>query len=239
MLSFIIPARNEEARLGSTLAAIHGAATAADEPYEIVVADDASTDRTGIIARSHGARVVRVDHRQIAATRNAGARAAQGEILFFVDADTLATAEAVRAGAEAIRAGAAAGGCVFRFDTPLPAWARVLFPVGIRCGRWLKLVGGCFLFCSRRSFDAVGGFPEDYDVGEELLFIRAIKRQGRFVVPEPAVVTSGRRLQCIQGWRLLPTILLLMKFIFVRPSHRTMRHMARLAGYGRDAVGPR
>src|SRR5205807_5555429 len=46
-------------------------------PSEVIVADDSSTDRTAEIARQHGARVVSVQHRQISATRNAGAHAAQ------------------------------------------------------------------------------------------------------------------------------------------------------------------
>ena len=91
MISFIVPAYNEEAVLGGTLDHIHAAARTLDEPYEIVVADDASTDRTAEIAREHGAQVVSVHNRQIAATRNAGARAAQGEYLIFVDADTPVT----------------------------------------------------------------------------------------------------------------------------------------------------
>src|SRR5436305_2557137 len=88
MISFIVPAHNEQAQLGRTLQAIHGAGQALGRQYEIIVVDDASADVTSEIARQNNARVVSVNHRQIAATRNSGARAAQGERLFFVDADT-------------------------------------------------------------------------------------------------------------------------------------------------------
>src|ERR1051325_9187994 len=88
MISFIVPAHNEEFELSSTLAAIHLAASNAAQPYEIIVVDDASTDATPEIAAQAGAKVIRINRRQIAAARNAGARAAQGEYLFFVDADT-------------------------------------------------------------------------------------------------------------------------------------------------------
>src|SRR3990172_9085891 len=97
MISFIVPAHNEQASLGPTLEDIHKAARAVGQPYEIFVVDDASTDATPQIAAQNNARVVSVNHRQIAATRNSGARAAQGERLFFVDADTTANPIAVAA----------------------------------------------------------------------------------------------------------------------------------------------
>ena len=59
MISFIVPAHNEEALIGRTLAALRDSAECVlNEPYEIVVVDDASTDRTSEIAVNHGARAV-------------------------------------------------------------------------------------------------------------------------------------------------------------------------------------
>lgn len=72
MIAFVIPAHNEELLLGRTLGAVYDAAQTLTEPFEVVVVDDASTDRTAIVAREHGAQVVSVNHLQIAATRNAG-----------------------------------------------------------------------------------------------------------------------------------------------------------------------
>src|SRR6059058_6678852 len=88
MISFIIPAYNEELELSSTIASIRVAASGVSQPYEIIVVDDASTDATVELAAEAGARVISINRRQIAAARNAGARAAQGKYLFFVDADT-------------------------------------------------------------------------------------------------------------------------------------------------------
>ena len=96
MISFIVPAYNEEALIGRTIDALNRAAQPLGEAYEIVVADDASSDGTADIAEAHGARVVRVERRQIAATRNAGAREAVGDKLIFVDADTLVSESVVR-----------------------------------------------------------------------------------------------------------------------------------------------
>ena len=125
MISFIVPAHNEEAWVGRCVSAIRSGAEFLGEPYEIIVVDDASTDATASIARQHGAQVVRVEHRQIAATRNAGAQQGHGDILFFVDADTLTNAPAIQSALRSIRAGAVGGGCVPRFEGWLPWWWRL------------------------------------------------------------------------------------------------------------------
>ena len=80
MISFIVPAYNEELELSSTLAAIRAATSGVSQPFEIIVVDDASTDATPEIAEQAGARVVSINRRQIAAARNAGARAARVNI---------------------------------------------------------------------------------------------------------------------------------------------------------------
>ena len=101
---------------------------------------------------------------------------ANGDVFIFVDADTLATADAVRDVIAAIGKGAAGGGCLFRFDGSLPRWARLTYPIGIRLFRLLNVVGGCFLFCTRHTFEATGGFSQDHFAAEELIFTNAVKR---------------------------------------------------------------
>src|SRR5438552_2691875 len=110
MISFIVPAYNEETELPSTLAAIRAAISALSQPFEIIVVDDASTDATPEIAEQAGARVVPIHRRQIAAARNAGARAAQGEYLFFVDADTRINQTHVTEAMALLEAGCTGGG---------------------------------------------------------------------------------------------------------------------------------
>ena len=195
MISFIVPAYNEERMLGATLEALHAAGRAMGEPYELVVVDDASTDRTALIAQGHGALLVSVAHRQIAATRNSGAREAHGDLFIFVDADTIVNAAVVRAAVEALRHGAVGGGAAIEFDGVVPLYARLLTPVFVRLFRAARLATGCFLFCTRTAFAAVGGFDEAFYGAEELVISGALKRQGKFVVLRQAVTTSGRKLR--------------------------------------------
>ena len=152
--------------------------------------------------------------------RNAGAWAAQGEVLFFVDADTLANPDAVRAALEAMRRGAVGGGCVFRFDGILPPWARILYPVAVVSARLLGLVGGCFLFCTREAFDRIGGFCERYYAAEEAAFIGRLKRVGPFVVPKPTVITSGRKLRSHSARRIIREV---FRWMIAGPESYTQR----------------
>lgn len=195
MISFIVPAFNEERLLGPTLQAIRGAASVLAEPYEILVVDDSSTDATAAIAAQHGAAVLSVAHRQIAAVRDAGARHAQGEILVFVDADTLINAAAVRAAVHALRNGAVGGSAIGIFDGSVPLFARILVGLWIRLVRLANLTMGCFLFCTRDAYEAVGGFDLHMFAFEDVALGRALSRVGKIVVLRETVSTSGRNLR--------------------------------------------
>jgi glycosyltransferase involved in cell wall biosynthesis len=203
MISFVVPAYDEERLLGATLGAIHATARACGEAYEVIVADDASSDRTAEVAAAHGARVVSVAHRQIAATRNSGARASSGERLIFVDADTIVDEAVVRAALAALRSGAVGGGAAVRMDGVLPLYARIVTPLLVRVFRFAGFACGCFVFCTRAAFEAAGGFDETMFGAEELTFSRALQRQGRFVVLREAVTTSGRKVRTHSGWEIL------------------------------------
>jgi glycosyltransferase involved in cell wall biosynthesis len=206
MISFIVPAYNEELLLGATLDALHSAGRAVDEPYEIVVVDDASTDGTALVARRHGARLVSAAHRLIAATRNSGARALNGELLIFVDADTIVSEAVVCAAVRAWRNGAIGGGAAVEFDGSVPLYARLLLPAVVWLFRTARWAAGCFLFCTRNAFVAVGGFDEAFYGAEELVMSRALKHHGQFVVLRQTVTTSGRKLRTHSARELLTSL---------------------------------
>ena len=207
MLSFIVPAHNEERWIGKCLSSIRATMALVTEPYEVIVVDDASTDSTHLIAERMGARTLRLEHRKISAVRNAGARVACGEVFFFVDADTQVNERAVGAALAVLRAGAAGGGCVFDFDGPTPLWGRIMLFFAVRVARLIRWVGGCFLFCTRAAYGATGGFSESLYAGEDIAFVQALKKVGPFVVLKPKVVTSGRKLNVVGPWEALGLVL--------------------------------
>jgi glycosyltransferase involved in cell wall biosynthesis len=205
MISFIIPAYNEEQLIASVLQSLHQAARDSEEPYEVIVVDDASSDKTSVVAEQEGAQVLCVSHRHIAAARNSGSKAAKGDLFIFVDADTWITADVLQAAYSAIRNGAIGGGCAVKFDEPVPVYARMVLPVLLFVFRTTKLAAGCFIFCTREAFEKTGGFNETMYGAEEIAMSRALKRQGKFVVLCEHVITSGRKLRAHSGWKLLST----------------------------------
>jgi glycosyltransferase involved in cell wall biosynthesis len=209
MISFIVPAYNEEHELPDTLTAIHAAASVATQQYEIIVVDDASTDTTPEIASVGGAKVIPINRRQIAASRNAGGRAAQGEYLFFIDADTRINRAHVTEAVIALEAGYAGGSARVAMDGFIPVWGRMLLRGFSSVYFGLNLGAGAFLFTTRRNFDAVGGFDEQYFAGEEVYFSIELKKLGGFKVLREPVVTSGRKL------RMYPAKHFLRKFFGV------------------------
>lgn len=204
-LSFIIPAHNEEANLPATIEACRGAAGAHE--FEVIVVDDCSTDRTPTLALALGATVVSVNHHQIAATRNSGARVAHGEILLFVDADTRPSPGLVDSAVRAVEAGAVGGSASLRFDRPIPFYGRILELFFRTLCRVASLATGCFVYVRRDIFEQVGGFDEDYFAAEEWVLSRALKRVGRFVVLRADVETSGRKLRAYTAGELLRTMI--------------------------------
>ncbi len=203
MLSFIIPAYNEEALIEATVKQLQVSAEALGRDYEIIVVNDASTDRTARVAKAAGARVVNVDNRQIAATRNAGAANASGDVFIFVDADTLVPAATLRAALRALDNGAIGGGATIKFRGRLSLAAHFTAAIVQQLMHLSGMVGGCFMFMSRGAFEAVGGFDEAFYASEEVWLAMALRRRGRFVVLTQHVQTSGRKLRQNGVFRLL------------------------------------
>jgi len=210
MISFIIPAHNEEELLGRTLASLREAAEPLARPFEIIVVSDASTDATREVAAARGATVVDVSLRQIGMVRNAGARLASGEVFVFVDADTVVPPETLRAALAALDEGAIGGGAVVVFEELQSLSVRMLVGLWNRISRWMRWAAGCFVFVRRDAFEAVGGFDADYFVGEEIILSAALKRRGRFVVLRENVVTSGRKARLYGKFEALWVALRLM-----------------------------
>src|SRR5206468_2159883 len=149
------------------------------------------------------AEVVSISRRQIAAARNAGARHARGDILFFVDADTRISEEHVAGAIAALQKGCAGGGANVAIRDAIPLWARVTLKAFCLVYFGFNLGAGAFLFTTRENFNAVHGFDEKLFIGEEVYFSLALRKLGRFQILSEPVVTSGRKLRMYSAWDIL------------------------------------
>jgi glycosyltransferase involved in cell wall biosynthesis len=181
-VSVVVPAFNEERLLGDSLRSIRAAMQAFSKigwDSELIVCDNNSTDRTAEIARDAGARVVFEPLNQISRARNAGARAAQGDWILFVDADSTPSIELFSNVAEEIRGGLTlAGGSMVSYDFSSRG-------VALLIGAWnllsktLRWAAGSFIFCEAAAFREAGGFSEALYASEEVDFSRRLKRLAR------------------------------------------------------------
>ena len=229
--SIILPAYNEAAELPRTLAAVRAAMAACPQPGECVVVDNNSTDGTAEVATAHGAdRVVGEPVNQIARARNAGAAAAKGHFLIFVDADTRIPARLLSATLEQLASGTCGGGgSVIRFEGPVTRLGR--FGIGLweRISKRTRTAAGSYLFCRRELFAEVGGFDERLYAGEEVRLCRLLRRAARrrgmtFVILDQApALTSARKLRWYSGPALLGWVLLMALLPVAVRSRRLCR----------------
>lgn len=186
LISVIIPTLNEGGVLGNTVQKLRQQAP----PFEVVVVDGGSTDETRERGRKAGATVLRGPPGR-GTQLNLGARAAKGEILLFLHADTHLPPNGLTHIRERIeRHSATAGTFQLTFDEPTPLlefyawWTR--WP-------WIRL---CFgdrgLWVKRSAFDAVGGYPE-WPLFEDLELASRLDADGNFHFLDAAVTTSARR----------------------------------------------
>jgi len=239
--SVIIPAYNEEMLLPRTLAMLKRAMDRMEPAGEVIVVDNNSNDRTAHIARDHGARVVTEAKNQISLARNAGARAALGEYFIFLDADTLPSAALLAAALTRLLSGrCAGGGALIRFSedggtsprlaiNPPVTVAHTLTPAFSHLLAWLGICGGSFIFCSRRAFEAVGGFNESVYAAEDVLLSRQLRKWGRRngqsfeITTEIAIRSSDRKLRWHSPLKLSLVLLLFAFFPFAIRSRRLCR----------------
>ncbi len=178
--SLIVPAWNEAALLPRLLDSVDAARErlTSGAGLEVVVADNASTDATAAIAAARDCRVVRVEKRVIAAARNAGARAASGDVLCFVDADARlhpATFTEIGRALDDPRCVAGATGVrLERWSLGLACTYAAIVPLV-----WLTGMDTGVVFCRRADYEAVGGFDERLDWAEDVAFLLALRRLGR------------------------------------------------------------
>ena len=227
-LSVVIPAINEEHHLGRTLdAALRGCRGAAggsreSAKVEVIVVDAHSSDRTARVAKSYGVRVV-LSPPGRARQMNAGAAVARGRVLLFLHADTSLPRGYDQLVIETLRRrGVVAAAFRLRIDGPSRSLRWIERAVHQRC-RWLGMpYGDQAIFLEAQTFHRLNGFP-DQPVMEDYQLVRQLRRQGRVVLANGAVTTSGRRWLRGGVWRttLIHQLMIVAYHLGVSPARIT------------------
>lgn len=186
-ISVVVPALDEEAELGRNLPRLLGL----EQVHEVVVADGGSRDRTREVAEEHGARVVSSAPGR-GTQMNAGARAAAGDHLLFLHADSWLSADALEGAAAALTGDAAAAVFRQRIEGRHPAYRLIERAAARRAVRSRRPYGDSGLFVRRDLFEAVGGYPE-VPLCEDLGLARRLAGRGPILLLPGVVHLSARR----------------------------------------------
>lgn len=214
-LSVVVPTLDEATALPELLAAL---ARQSQTPDEMIVADAGSRDGTVEVALLYGARVVKGG--LPAAGRNAGAAAATGELILFLDADVIPGRTLVSDLLVAFdESGFVAATCTLQ-----PLQAGIVVRTGLRlanaCLRLVQSVRphapGCCIVVRRDVHEAIGGFDESLLMGEDHDYFRRASLQGSVgVLSDISIAVSMRRLErcgllklaAIYAWSEVHTLL--------------------------------
>ncbi|MBW2408981.1 MAG: TIGR04283 family arsenosugar biosynthesis glycosyltransferase [Deltaproteobacteria bacterium] len=187
LISIIIPTLNEARTIEPTISDLIKISRA-----EIIVVDGGSRDDTPAMAAALGARVLSSAPCK-AKQMNAGAAAAGGEILLFLHADTRLPRNFEDSISAALsQEGVIAGAFSLGIDSD-GGGLRIIERVANWRSRFLQMpYGDQALFCTRKLFHEIGGYPE-YQIMEDFELVRRLKRKGKIAIRPESVQTSPRR----------------------------------------------
>lgn len=195
-LSIIIPTLNEAGFIHETLERVRDFQSGT-MPLEIVVVDAGSKDAT-IEKAEKLAHLIHQDHALAGAkykSLNKGAELASGEILLFLDADTLVPKSFDISIKEALSSNDVVGGAFeFGFNRRGVVYRVVEWINRVRYRVDKRYFGDQALFCSRQIFEQLGGYPDE-PIMEAAYFCRALRKLGKLALIKSPVRTSARRFE--------------------------------------------
>lgn len=223
IFSITIPARNEETQITRTVNAVLAAVAHYEKTSletldlhtsrcEVIIVDNQSSDRTAARARAcgRGVQVIGCERLKAPCARNRGARRAGGDILVFVDADTLIPENSLGRIEAHVRAGHYAAG-IFAYASREPGLRACLWWRFWNCVRRLPIARAkampAFMFCTRETFDRFGPFDEQVVIGEEWPILAGLYHAdpGALVYDRRLVARSSSRRMAAQPFGYLRT----------------------------------
>ncbi|MBI5347082.1 MAG: glycosyltransferase [Candidatus Aenigmarchaeota archaeon] len=204
-ISVVIPTLNEEKYIDSMLFHVKKL-----KPYEIIVADSLSKDKTRQIAKKYGAKVIMCPRKNAALGRNAGGRKARGDVILFLDADSIVFPNILEVLEKDFKDKNIVGWTcsIYGFT---PKWSeQLLYNMSNQLINFLTMrmkkphAAGICIAVRRDIFNKLNGFNESLKVMEDHDFAQRTKKYGDFIFSkETCVFTSARRIENWGGLTLI------------------------------------
>jgi glycosyltransferase involved in cell wall biosynthesis len=222
-VTVIIPAYNEEQCLPETLERIGKALSIAACSPEIIVVDNDSQDKTKLLAEAFGAKVFLEKEHNISKVRNTGERNSSGDVLIFIDADTLVPDTLFQKIAAVMEDEKCFGGAVaVVYGDFERKWMRFYLMGWAFWGKFFNMGQGAAQFCRKSIFEELEGYDQTIFMGEDVEFYWRLSKFAKrnkgylYFVENPKVITSGRRFDKMSLWKTF----LLTHPIFIRLAWR-------------------
>ena len=189
MISIIIPTYNEEENIQKLLSYLKN--NDKGEAVEIIVADGASQDSTAILAKEAGAIVINCIKKGRAAQMNYGATFANGDVLYFVHADTFPPLTFVNDITNAVENGYGFGRYRTKFDSN--TFVLRLNAFFTRFDMFMCYGGDQTLFIKKDVFNTIGGFKEEMLIMEDYEIVERAKQKSKYKIFNKASLVSARK----------------------------------------------
>jgi len=221
MLSIVIPTKDEEDQLPRLLQSIKEQDF--DEKYEIIVADAYSTDNTRKIAKKYGCRIIsRGGH--ASRGRNLGAKAAKGQVILFLDADTALPKSFIRINySEFLRKKLDVASCLFTprsksfIDIAMHEIANLHYSITKKIK---PIVPGMFFIISKKNYFKFGGYDESITWFDDVAFSNSLPKNVKYDILPIRLNISVRRINKVGRFRFSWIMILLVIYRFLGKNYQ-------------------
>ncbi|MEM2465919.1 MAG: glycosyltransferase [Candidatus Bathyarchaeia archaeon] len=205
LISIIFATLNEEKYIGRTLSILKKVLDSCGVSAEIIVVDSSDNDLTSQIASCFTDKVFRFSEKGLAKARNYGASKAHGDILVYMDADSIPQVCIFKDLLEALKEKGVVAAVTYvqTYDKKLTLAQKIFYAIDITFIKACKTIPfllkfynrGDFLAVKRDVFDKAGRFDEKLSLMEITNFIVRVQRIGKVAVLNKPVYESSRRLK--------------------------------------------
>jgi glycosyltransferase involved in cell wall biosynthesis len=208
--SVIIPAYDEEEYLPATLVRVGQALSIIASPSEIIVVDNDSQDGTKQVAEDFGIKVILEREHNISKVRNTGAKSSTGDVLIFIDADTLVPETLFQKILVVMEDENCLGGAVaVEYEDFQRKWMKFYLLGWKFWGKFFNMAQGAAQFCRKCVFEELDGYDPTIFMGEDVEFYWRLSKFAKrnrghlYFIEHPKVRTSARRFDKMNLWKTL------------------------------------